>query len=135
MTLWYVSTATQTDPLHLRVRLANALPPLLSVLGVEGFNLVCLEFVNSSIMTLESVWEMFGRVWLSSQSHMRPCHLGLLRMMTLSVVKEIQMSQKHLRLSPGPAKGGHRLQLLWCPSLTKIHLAHTVLLDLIGCWG
>lgn len=55
---------------------------------------------------LESVWETFGRVWPSSQSHMRPCHLGLLGMMTLSVVKEIQMSQKQLRLSLGPGRGG-----------------------------
>lgn len=35
MTLRYLSTATQTDPLDLRVRLANAVPPLASVLGVE----------------------------------------------------------------------------------------------------
>lgn len=35
----------------------------------------------------------------------------------------------------GGGEGGHRLQFLWCLSLTKIHLVHAVLPDLTGCWG
>lgn len=62
MALWYMSTATQTVPLDLRVRSVNVVPSLPPVLGDVGLNLVCLEFLNSSIYSevgihLGSVWE------------------------------------------------------------------------------
>lgn len=60
--LRYTSTATQTDPLDLRVTSANVESSLPSESVDEGFNLVCLEFVNSSIVYelgihLGTIWE------------------------------------------------------------------------------
>lgn len=108
MRLCYVSTATQTDPLDLRVSTANIILSLLSMLGAEKLDLICLGFVNLQlIMMLEFNWMETGRGWPSFPNRMRPYHLGLTGVLNLSghvKVMEIQMSQKHLKLFSGPVR-------------------------------